>query len=180
MQILRGVPVAPFGGMKRTLLAVMLLSALALAADTPKRKLAEPDYLPPLARQLLRSRMQRHGDEMVELVMAVTLLQRERAKALADDLAAEPRLTRPIAGGAGDLNTALPEQLFVWQDELRVRAKAPRRRHPQAVGRRAGHRVRPSHRDLRLVPLGVSAPGGRAALNVERGLLHLKEPQEPT
>lgn len=110
--------------MKRTLLAVMLLSALALAADTPKRKLAEPDYLPPLARQLLRSRMQRHGDEMVELVMAVTLLQRERAKALADDLAAEPRLTRPIAGGAGDLNTALPEQLFVWQDELRVRAKA--------------------------------------------------------
>src|SRR5262245_42579066 len=82
--------------MKRTAIVVLFSSALALAGDAPKRRLAEPDYLPALARQLLRNRMQRHGTEMVDLVMAVTLLQRERAKALADDIAGEPRLTRPI------------------------------------------------------------------------------------
>jgi hypothetical protein len=110
--------------MKRTVLAAILMSTLALGGDVPKGRLPEPDYLPPLARQLLRSRMQRHGDDMMHLVMAVTLLQRERAKALANDIANEPRLTRPIAGGDADLNATLPNQLFVLQDELRVRAKA--------------------------------------------------------
>ena len=46
-------------------------SALALGGDVPRSRLAEPDYLPPLARQILRSRMQRHGDDMMHLVMAV-------------------------------------------------------------------------------------------------------------
>jgi len=110
--------------MKRIGVLVVVVSALALAGDVPRGRLAEPDYLPPLARQLLRSRMQRHGDDMLHLVMAVTLLQRERARALAADIANEPRLTRPIAGGESDLNTALPNQLFVLQDELRMRAKA--------------------------------------------------------
>jgi hypothetical protein len=110
--------------MKRTFLAASLISALALAGDAPRQRLKEPDYLPPLARQLLRTKMERHGDEMQSLVIAVTLLQRERAKALATDIASEPRLTKPIAGGENDLNAALPNQLFVLQDELRMRAKA--------------------------------------------------------
>lgn len=109
--------------MKRTAMVVMLLSTLALAGDVPRQHLKEPDYLPKLARQLLRERMERHSDEMVQLVMAVTLLQRERVIVLANDIAAEPRLTRPIAGGDNDLNMALPNQLFVLQDELRSRAK---------------------------------------------------------
>jgi hypothetical protein len=112
------------GIMKRIGLLVVAVSALALAGDVPRGRLAEPDYLPPLARELLRTRMQQHGDQMMRLVMAVTLLQRERAYALATDIANEPRLTKPIAGGENDLNVALPDQLFVLQDELRSRAKA--------------------------------------------------------
>lgn len=121
---MHGAGLARHQGMTRSAMAVVLVSALAMAGDVPRQRLREPDYLPPLARQVLRNRMQRHGNDMMELVMAVTLLQRDRAKALANDIANEPRLTRPIAGGEGDLNAALPNELFVLQDELRSRAKA--------------------------------------------------------
>ncbi len=85
--------------------------------------LATPDYLPPLARQLLRKRMQRHGSDQSRLVLAVTLLQRDVVKAIAGDIAAEPRIAKPIAEGRDDLNAALPERFFVLQDALRLRAK---------------------------------------------------------
>lgn len=110
--------------MKRTLIASLLVGSLALASDAPRGRLREPDYLSPLARQLLRTKMQRHGDDMLQLVMAVTLLQKERARRIATDIANEPRLVKPIAGGEDDLNAALPLQLFTLQDELRLRAKA--------------------------------------------------------
>jgi hypothetical protein len=109
--------------MKRTATLVLVVSTLALAGDASREVLPEPDYLSPLARQVLRKRMHRHGEDMMHLLMAVTLLQRERARGLATDIANEPRLTRPIAGGEDDVNAALPEQLFVLQDELRMRAK---------------------------------------------------------
>ena len=41
-----------------------------------------PEFLPPLARQLLHRRMERHGDDMVRLVIAVTLLQRDKGAAV--------------------------------------------------------------------------------------------------
>ena len=110
--------------MKRTFLLGGLISAVALAGDAPRQRMAEPDYLPPLARQVLRTKMARHGNDMLQLLVAVTLLQRDRAKVLANDIANEPRLVRPIAGGENDLNAALPNELFVLQDELRMRAKA--------------------------------------------------------
>jgi mono/diheme cytochrome c family protein len=66
--------------------------------------------------------MERHGEDMMRLVLSVTLLQKERAKALATDIANEPKLTQPIAGGESDLNAALPQQFFTLQDELRSRA----------------------------------------------------------
>jgi cytochrome c556 len=110
--------------MNRAVGAVLMASVLAVAGDTPAPRLKEPSYLPPLARQLLKKRMARHGDEMMRLVMAVTLLERERVKALADDIAKEPRLVRPLPGGENDLNASLPEKLFVLQDQLRDRATA--------------------------------------------------------
>ncbi len=111
--------------MKKFAWVIVLGSGLALAGDVPRSRLKEPDYLPPLARQLLRTRMERHGDDMMQLVMAVTLLQRERAHAIAVEIAAEPRLTRPMPGEeGGDLNAALPNQFFELQDELRQKAKA--------------------------------------------------------
>jgi hypothetical protein len=77
-----------------------------------------------LARSVLRKRMERHGKMMTNLVEGVILLQRDVVLELAGTIASEPRLTRPIVGGANDLNAALPERFFVLQDQLRERAQA--------------------------------------------------------
>ena len=87
-----------------------------------KKSLEAPSYLSPLARQLLKQRMKRHGQDMLSLVQSVLFLDRESTQRLASEVAREPRLTRPIAGGADDVNAALPERFFVLQDELRSRA----------------------------------------------------------
>lgn len=92
--------------------------------DSPsaKKSLEPPSYLSPLARQLLKQRMKRHGQDMLSLVQAVLFLDHQSTQRLASEVAKEPRLTRPIAGGADDVNAALPERFFVLQDELRSRA----------------------------------------------------------
>jgi hypothetical protein len=118
----------------RLLAAVLVLAVQPGLADsgkpakkepppTLKKGLGAPGYLSPIARQLLKRRMERHGKDMLNLVQAVLLLDRDGAKQLATDVAEEPRLTRPIAGGEEDLNASLPERFFVLQDELRVKAK---------------------------------------------------------
>ena len=124
--------------MRPLLLALIVLSTPVLAADSKgkpvaaatkkggttaaKKTLGAPSYLSPIARQLLTQRMVRHGRDMLALVEAVLLLDRETTQRLAAEIAAEPRLTRPIAGGADDVNAALPERFFVLQDELKSRA----------------------------------------------------------
>ncbi len=85
--------------------------------------LPTPDYLPPLARAVLHKAMQRHGRDQSRLVLAVTLLQRNLVKSIASEIAAEPRLVRPLGEGRDELNSALPERFFVLQDSLRLRAK---------------------------------------------------------
>lgn len=104
---------------------------LVLAADPPKKPakpaivkqgLEAPSYLSPVARQFLKQRMKRHGVDMLAMLKSVLFLDHETTQRIAAELAAEPRLTRPIAGGSDDLNTALPERFFVLQDELRSRA----------------------------------------------------------
>jgi Cytochrome C' len=61
---------------------------------------------------------------MLELVHAVLFLDHEATQRLAGEIANEPRLTRPIAGGEDDVNASLPERFFVLQDELKTRATA--------------------------------------------------------
>lgn len=92
--------------------------------DRSAPALKTPDYLNELARQLLKERMARHGKDVSRLVQAVVLLERDVAKELAQTIATEPRITRPTPGASDELNSALPEQFFVRQDELRERAKA--------------------------------------------------------
>jgi cytochrome c556 len=94
----------------------------AAKKPTLKQGLEAPSYLSPLARQLLKQRMKRHGTDMLTMVRSVLFLDHETTQRLASELAAEPRLTRAIAGGSDDLNAALPERFFVLQDELRSRA----------------------------------------------------------
>jgi hypothetical protein len=114
--------------MTKRLVGLLVLFAFVggAHADSPptvKKGLGAPGYLSPLARGLLKKRMERHGKDMLLLVQSVLLLDRTEAKRLATQVAEEPRLTRPIAGGADDLNTALPERFFVLQDELRSKAR---------------------------------------------------------
>lgn len=89
---------------------------------TLKQGLDAPPYLSPLARQVLKQRMKRHGNDMLTMVRSVLFLDHETTQRIAAELAAEPRLTRAIAGGSDDVNAALPERFFVLQDELRSRA----------------------------------------------------------
>lgn len=77
-----------------------------------------------MVRGLLHRRMEGHGRDQARLVTAVTLLEREKVKAIADDLAAEPKLVRPRVGARDELNSALPERFFVLQDALQQRARA--------------------------------------------------------
>ncbi len=112
--------------MNPTLASVAVLVVLGLGAPTqapPTPKKASSEVLSPLARNLLHRKMERHGDDMVRLVLAVTLLQRDKVRLFATDIANEPRLTRPMPGEEDALNAGLPEKLFVLQDELRSRAK---------------------------------------------------------
>ncbi len=116
---------------------VGLMSAVGLAAEAkappakanpsterrPKPQLETPDYMPEVARTLIRQRMARHGGDMTDLVLAVTLLQRQSVRELSQRIANEPKWSRPVAGGADDLNAALPERFFVLQDELKHRAQ---------------------------------------------------------
>ncbi|MBE2248727.1 MAG: cytochrome c [Myxococcus sp.] len=97
----------------------------APAAKEPARDdaLGRPDYLSDLARQILRRRMERHGRDMLHLMSGVVLLRRDVVRTLAQELAKEPRITRPLPDSRDELNAALPERFFVLQDELRERAK---------------------------------------------------------
>ena len=112
MAIAGVAPVAPPGSVKRT-----------LGMGQPKKHLEAPDYLPAALRPVLRERMVDHGDDLIQLVLAVTLLQRDVVRTAAEHLAREPRLLRPTAGTADDLGALLPARFFLFQDELRVRAK---------------------------------------------------------
>lgn len=121
--------------MRPLFLALIVLSTAVAGADgaprpasskkkapAAKKGLETPSYLSPIARQLLKQRMQRHGGDMLALLQSVLFLDHETTQRLAAEIAAEPRLTRPIAGGADDINAALPERFFVLQDELKSRA----------------------------------------------------------
>lgn len=109
--------------MKPTLF-VAIVAPLLLASDLDNSgRLAEPEYLPQLARQLLKKKMRRHGADMTQLFLSTTLLQHEKTRILASEISKEVRLSRPTVGGEDDLNTALPEKFFVLQDEVRARAR---------------------------------------------------------
>jgi hypothetical protein len=98
--------------------------AKAVHVATPNLELKHPEYLPEEARDMLRARMGRHGEEMMVLVATVLLLNYEVAEELALDIAREPRLGRPGPHDKDSLNARLPKRFFELQDELVIRAQA--------------------------------------------------------
>lgn len=105
------------------LLALLLMGAVTGASLTQEPpRMRSPEYLPPLARELLVERMRDHRAGMSGLTWAVLLLDRAAVHELADDIASSPRLARTDPA-AGDLNSLLPPRFFDLQEDLRTRAQ---------------------------------------------------------
>jgi hypothetical protein len=100
------------------------LSSVATGPVAVAPALPAPEWLPDEAKEMLSSRMQRHGEEMMLLLVSVMMLQHGDTEILAEQVAAEPRLGRPAAGETGTVSAMLPVRFFDLQDELQVRAHA--------------------------------------------------------
>jgi hypothetical protein len=91
--------------------------------------------IPEAARQVVRTKMQRHDSQMRALISRVVLLDDDGVARVAGEVFDEPALARPVAGD--ELNGLLPEPFFVLQDELKARARrlviASQRRDHAAV-----------------------------------------------
>jgi hypothetical protein len=71
---------------------------------------------------MLTARMERHGEEMMLLLVSVMTLHHDDTELLADHVAAEPRLGRPGPTEKGTISSLLPPRFFALQDELTERA----------------------------------------------------------
>ncbi len=94
------------------------------AEAAAQANLPAPEWLPLEAREMLSAGMQRHGEEMMLLLVSVMMLQHEDTELLAQQVASTPRLGRPAPGESGTLGSLLPARFFELQDELQARARA--------------------------------------------------------
>jgi hypothetical protein len=92
-------------------------------AVSPPERLRPPEQLSDTARTLLRGRMVAHARDMNDLVSAIMLLHYDDVKDGALRIAGDASLSRPLSQDATELNSALPEKFFLYQDNLRLEAK---------------------------------------------------------
>ena len=97
----------------------------ALTSPTPEasKKLVLPGYISPVLRTLLAKQMEHHGEAAQRLTMGVVLLSYDDVAEVALDMSERPGLARPRQGEQATINVALPKVFFVFQDQLRARAK---------------------------------------------------------
>ncbi len=98
----------------------ILLVPRRLATEHP---LPTPEYLSPTVRALLHQRMERHRQTAAELMQSVLVLDYVTTENMAQAIASEPTLARPLSNDATDLNAQLPGRFFELQDELKQNAK---------------------------------------------------------
>jgi len=96
---------------------------LSRALSEPTRR-EPPEPLSPAARNLLKTRMKSHTNDMADLVSAIMVLDYPAIVQRSHAIAADVSLSRPITGDATELNATLPEKFFVRQDELKAAARA--------------------------------------------------------
>jgi cytochrome c556 len=106
---------------------------LAQAVSTPAH-LRPTEPISDTARALLKTRMASHARDMGELVSEIMLLHYDRIHEGAQRIAGDASLSRPLTNDASELNSALPEKFFLYQDNLRLEARtlaeAAGRQHP--------------------------------------------------
>ena len=106
---------------------------LAQAVAAPDR-LRPAEDLSQSARSVLKTRMVSHARDMGDLMSAIMLLHYEQIRADANRIAGDASLSRPLSEDATELNAALPEKFFLYQDSLRLEARtlaeAAGRQHP--------------------------------------------------
>jgi len=115
---------APHASGPATTTALAPVAASPAPVPDAKFSLPDPDWLPREAREMLTARMERHGEEMMLLLVSVLTLHHEDSELLADHVAAEPRLGRPGPSEEGTISALLPARFFGFQDELIARARA--------------------------------------------------------
>ena len=93
------------------------------AAVAPPSRLRPPEQLSQSARALLRARMASHTHNMTNLVSAIMVLHYAQIEEDATAIAGDASLSRPLTADATELNSALPEKFFLYQDSLRLEAK---------------------------------------------------------
>ena len=93
-------------------------------AVSPPERLAPPDDLPGPVRAILSHRMASHARDMGALMSAVMILDYPQAQTRATAIVEDVSLARPLTGDATELNSALPEKFFAFQDQLRAAATA--------------------------------------------------------
>jgi hypothetical protein len=109
-----------------TIGSVVVAAAIGLALILRPRPVAREELrassaMPPAARQVVRSKMARHEDQMRALLSRVVMLDDDGVARAAGEIFDEPALARPIAGD--ELNGLLPERFFLLQDELKAGAR---------------------------------------------------------
>ena len=95
---------------------------LAAAVSIPKR-LRPPENLSETARAILKERMADHAHDMGDLMTAIVVLQYPQIRDGALRIAGGANLSRPLSDDASELNSALPEKFFLYQDNLRLEAR---------------------------------------------------------
>ncbi len=79
--------------------------------------------LPRPVRDLLRSRMSEHGQDMDDLLWSILFLDFESAEQLAANIEMQPRLAEPLTKDATELNSRIPKSFFDVQSQLFENAK---------------------------------------------------------
>jgi hypothetical protein len=95
---------------------------LAQAVAAPPR-LRPPEQLSETARVILKARMASHARDMRQLMSDVMLLRYPEISEGALRVANDASLSRPLTQDASELNSALPEKFFLYQDALRLEGK---------------------------------------------------------
>lgn len=80
--------------------------------------------LPRAVRDLLRSRMSEHGQDMDDLLWSILFLDFDSAEQLASNIEMQPRLAEPINKDASELNSQIPKSFFDVQSQLFEKARA--------------------------------------------------------